>query len=90
MEEKNIRLTFPALFNQTLQKFGSASAYAFVGEEPISYEAAGKKINAVSAFLEKNGVNPGDKVAILSTNMPNWASIFLCHIHGCGCRANTA
>jgi len=73
MEEKNIRLTFPALFNQTLQKFGSASAYAFVGEEPISYEAAGKKINAVSAFLEKNGVNPGDKVAILSTNMPNWA-----------------
>jgi long-chain acyl-CoA synthetase len=72
MEEKNIRLTFPAMFNETLRKFGKSNAYAFVGETPITYESADKQIKSVTAFLEINGIKPGDKVAILSTNMPNW------------------
>jgi long-chain acyl-CoA synthetase len=72
MEEK-IKLTFPALFDETSRKFGKSGAYAFVGEEPVSYESAGSQIRAVSAFLEKADINPGDRVAILSTNMPNWA-----------------
>ncbi len=73
MEEKKIKLTFPALFNETIRKFGKLGAYAFVGEELINYETAGHHIRALSAFLEKAGINPGDRVAILSTNMPNWA-----------------
>ena len=72
MEENSIRLTFPAMFNETLRKFGKHNAYAFVGEEPKSYETVSKDIRALIAFLEKNGIGPGDKVAILSTNMPNW------------------
>jgi len=72
MEEKRIKLTFPSLFNETLRKSGNASAYAFAGEDPISFEAAGKKIQALSALLETTGIVPGDRVAILSTNMPNW------------------
>ena len=66
-------LTFPALFNQTVQNHGKSGAYAFVGEEPITWEAAHRQINALTAFLEKNGIIPGDRVALLSTNMPNWA-----------------
>jgi len=73
MEDSNIKLTFPALFNETMRKHGKSGAYAFVGEEPVSYEVAGKRINALSALLEKKGICPGDKVALLSTNMPNWA-----------------
>jgi len=72
MEENNIKLTFPALFNETRRKYGKSPAYAFVGEEPVSYDVAGKRINALSALLEKKGIRPGDKVALLSTNMPNW------------------
>ena len=72
MEENSIRMTFPAMFNETLRKFGKRNAYAFVGEEPKSYETVNKEIHALMAFLEKNGICPGDKVAILSTNMPNW------------------
>jgi long-chain acyl-CoA synthetase len=72
MEENGIRLTFPGMFNATLRKFGKRNAYAFVGEEPKTYETANKEIQALIAFLEKNGVCPGDKVAILSLNMPNW------------------
>ena len=72
MEENNIKLTFPAIFNETMRKYGKSRAYAFVGEEPMSYDVAGKRINALSALLEKKGIRPGDKVAMLSTNMPNW------------------
>jgi long-chain acyl-CoA synthetase len=73
MKKTGARLTFPAIFNETLNRAGTRNAYAFVGEDPISWEVVAVKINAVTAFLEKCGINPGDKVAILSSNMPNWA-----------------
>ncbi|MGD0342420.1 MAG: AMP-binding protein [Bacteroidales bacterium] len=73
MEHENITLTFPALFNQTLLRCGHSRAYAFVGEEPITWETVHRQIDALTAFLEKISICPGDRVAILSTNMPNWA-----------------
>jgi long-chain acyl-CoA synthetase len=76
MEKNGIRLTFPAMFNETLKKFGKNNAWAFVGEEPKSYEVADKEIRSLMAMLEKNGVCPGDKVALLSSNMPNWGVAF--------------
>lgn len=74
--ENGIRLTFPAMFYATLGKFGKNNAYAFAGEEPKTYETVNKEIMALMAFLEKNNIGPGDKVAILSTNMPNWGVAF--------------
>ncbi len=71
-----IILTFPGLFNETLRKFGKRNAYAFVGEEPKTYESVYKEIRALIAFLEENGIHKGDKVAILSSNMPNWGIAF--------------
>ena len=72
MEENGISLTFPWMFNETLRKFGKHNAYAFVGEEPKTYETVNTEIQALIAFLEKIGICKGDKVAILSLNMPNW------------------
>ena len=76
MEENNIRLTFPALFNETVRKYGSHNSYAFVGEKPRTYNESAKEISALTAFLEKLGIKPGDKVAILSNNMPAWSSAY--------------
>jgi long-chain acyl-CoA synthetase len=76
MEEFSHPLTIPFLFSETLRKFRKCDAFAFVGEKPISYEAVERKIQAVIAFLEKNRIEPGDKVAILSTNMPNWGIVY--------------
>jgi long-chain acyl-CoA synthetase len=72
MGEIMTRLTFPSMFAETLRKYPECGAYAFVGEEPKSYESAGKEIKCVMAMLERNGIRKGDKVAILSSNMPNW------------------
>jgi long-chain acyl-CoA synthetase len=76
MEEGSIRMTFPAMFDETLRKFGKRDAYAFVGEEPKTYESVYNEIQSLIAFLEKNEIYPGDKVAILSLNMPNWGVAF--------------
>jgi len=73
MEKKETFLTLPALFRETLKKFGQSGAYAFAGEHPITFEDASGKINALTAFLESAKIKPGEKVAILSSNMPNWA-----------------
>ena len=72
MEAEGIRLTFPSMFAETLRKFAKCDAYAFAGEAPKSYESVNKEILSLMAMLERNGICPGDKVAILSTNMPNW------------------
>lgn len=76
MDKNDKKLTFPDMFSETLRKFGKSNAYAFVGEEPRTYETVNKDIKALIAFLEKTGVCPGDKVAILSLNMPNWGVAF--------------
>ena len=43
-----------------------------LGKSPKTYESVNKEIQALIAFLEKKEIYPGDKVAILSLNMPNW------------------
>ena len=56
MDKNDIRLTFPAMFSETLRKFGKSNAYAFVGEEPRTYETVNKEIKSLISFLEKNGI----------------------------------
>ena len=71
--EDTTRLTFPAFFNDTLRKHGHRNALALVGQEPITYQEEHNRISALIAFLENLGIAPGDKVAILGANSPNWA-----------------
>ncbi len=70
--EDTPRLTFPAFFATTLSRFSHRDALALVGKKPLTYQETNDRILAAMAFLEKMGIQPGDKVAILSTNQPNW------------------
>lgn len=67
------RLTLPDFFAETLLKHGDRDALALVGSKPMTYRQTGKSIRALMALLEQTGTKQGDKVAILSTNQPNWA-----------------
>lgn len=66
------KLTFKALLDNTVEKHGDSNAFGFVGEEPLSYNDVAANVAALIAMFEKAGIKSGDKVAILSTNMPNW------------------
>ena len=72
MINEDREMTIPAVFNDTVSRFGIRNAYSFVGEQPITFNEANSEVRALMAFLEKNGINSGDKVAILSQSMPNW------------------
>jgi long-chain acyl-CoA synthetase len=72
MYQDNIRMTFPAVFNETLRKYGDRNAYSFAGEKAMTFKDVNENVEGLIAFLEKNGIVAGDKVAILSVNMPNW------------------
>lgn len=76
MEENNVLLTFPAIFSETVRRFGNRNSYSFVGEKPKTYIESQTEIHALIALLEKAGIKPGDKVALLSNNMPNWSSAY--------------
>ncbi|MDP4221887.1 MAG: AMP-binding protein [Bacteroidota bacterium] len=74
--ENNGKLTLPALFGETVCRFGNRNAYAFAGEKPRTFNETADEIRALMAFLEKLYVKPGDRIAILSANMPNWSSVY--------------
>jgi long-chain acyl-CoA synthetase len=75
--EKENKLTLPALFQEAVSKHGERNALAFVGKAPLTYDETNRTIGALMAHLERLGVEPGDKVAILSSNMPNWGISYL-------------
>jgi long-chain acyl-CoA synthetase len=69
-------LTLTALIKRSAELYKDQPALAFVGETPITYGQFYQKINEVSQLLEEQGVNPGDKIAILSESMPNWGIVY--------------
>lgn len=71
-----MKMTFPAVFGETVKNYGMRHAYAFAGETPMSFNEADRKIRSLIAFLGNNGIMPGDKIAILSLNMPEWPLSF--------------
>ena len=60
--------TFKKLWKNTLKKYSNRPAFALVGEEPISYEQAGVKVENFRKELIDYGLTKGDRVAILSSS----------------------
>jgi long-chain acyl-CoA synthetase len=55
-----------------------------VGSIPFTYEEVDGKIRTLIALLQDLGLRPGDRVAILATNMPNWSiSYYAITFMGC-------
>lgn len=70
------KYTISALLDNAITKYHNQPALAFAGDTPINYEQLGQQVNEASVMLHKLGVTQSDKVAILSTNMPNWGVAF--------------
>ncbi|WP_347838895.1 AMP-binding protein [uncultured Draconibacterium sp.] len=70
------KLTLPGLFYSSVEKFANNTAVKFVGEENYTYRQLGEEVELLAELLLELGIKRGDKVAILSTNMPNWGKAF--------------
>jgi long-chain acyl-CoA synthetase len=64
--------TLPSLLNRSVSMFGNSNALAKVGQTPMLYCELGEKVKQMVKLLQENGISQGDKVVLLSENMPNW------------------
>ena len=71
------KLTIPNLIKESVVKYAGKNSLVFAGEKNYSYRELGVDIEKVASLLSVLGVGKGDKVAVLSTNMPNWGVSFL-------------
>jgi len=65
--------TLPALLNRSVDLYADEDAFANAGQEPIKYSEFNKKVQKMVELLRDNGISKGDKVLLLSENMPNWS-----------------
>ncbi len=64
--------TLPEIFFQSIKKFESNLCLSFVDGSPYTYADFGSHVLHTANLLKAHGIKKGDKVAILSQNMPNW------------------
>ncbi len=64
--------TLPDLFDRSINLYGELDALGFVGKETMSYNELDAKTQELVQLLISHGVSKGDKVVLLSENMPNW------------------
>lgn len=69
--------TLYELVKNSVETFASRTAFVMLGGEEVTYEEVGKRIEHVQDMLLGAGLKPGDKVALLSSNMPNWGVCYL-------------
>jgi len=75
--ENRQKLTFPAIFDESVKKYGEADFLSFVDEKPLTYNNVGDEINKLKVLLTRHGIKKGDRLALLSVNMPNWGISYL-------------
>ncbi len=75
--DNNELLTIPFLAGESFRKYGKNKAMGFVGEDVITYHQLRERTRSVMRLLEDLRITPGDKVAILSSSMPNWGVTYL-------------
>ena len=72
-------MTFNTLYEivkHSVEKFSSRIAFTMIGGEDVSYKEVGERIENIQEMLLNAGVGADDKVAILSSSMPNWGAAY--------------
>ncbi len=65
--------TLKDLAQISIEKYGDKVAFSMLNGEQVSYNEFGKRLATVQDLLLNAGLKAGDKVALLSSNMPNWS-----------------
>jgi long-chain acyl-CoA synthetase len=65
--------TLGSLIDRSASLYAKRPLVSYVGKEAITYEKFHKKMLEISALLKELGVKKGDKVVLLSENMPHWS-----------------
>ena len=64
--------TLYELARNSVEKFASKVAFSMFEGDDVTYAEVDRRIAKVQEILTGAGLQAGDKVALLSSNMPNW------------------
>jgi len=65
-------MTLKELFENSCAQYSDRIAISFVNGTPLKYSEVKQEVAKIIAILGRMGISKGDRVAILSGNMPNW------------------
>ncbi len=68
----DFKYTLPALIDHSVKSFPNNNSLLFVDQDSYTFKQMGDDILRVMQMLTDIGIKQGDRVAIFSTNMPNW------------------
>lgn len=60
------------LFEESTMRYAGNTAYSYTNGETYTYNDIRAKVEVIQAQMSDLGLTSGDKIAILSQNMPNW------------------
>ena len=69
-------LTIPAMLQASFKDYANNQSLVFVGEENRTYQELESEVKKAALQLKATGAKKGDKIAILSLNMPQWGIAF--------------
>jgi len=71
--ENLVNFTLPDMLNRSAELYADKKVLSKLDQEPMTYKELEYGVHCMIRLLKDNGVKKGDKVALLSENMPNWA-----------------
>jgi len=69
-------LTLKSLFEYSIESYSDRPVLQFVDDKPISYKQLAQNVEVIQEMLHSYGIVAGDRVALYSENMPNWAAVY--------------
>lgn len=64
--------TLYEVLHNSLEKFSTRTAFSLWRGASVSYSEVGQRVEQIQTMLKDADIHPGDRVAILSSSVPNW------------------
>lgn len=71
------KMNFRALLENSSEQYADLPALGFVDKDHLNYREVYHRTQELIALLAAHGIRKGDRVALLSQNMPNWGVSYL-------------
>jgi long-chain acyl-CoA synthetase len=70
------KLTLAELISHSAEIYAQKQAVSFIDTDFYTYKELNERSLALSGWLKDQGIGEGDRVALLSSNMPNWVLVY--------------
>lgn len=71
------RSTLRDVVFQSISRYGGNEASSYFEGRPWHYAEVGSAIASLMGYFKDRGIQPGDRIALLSENQPSWSAVYL-------------